>query len=877
MGSHDLRAAPDGEPGGDRLVDLATAVGGAAEYAVLDPAGRVVQATPSFEVLTGAPVAELAGQILADAARDAVGGRLRRLELSVPDRDGARIELTLLPCPDPSGYVIVIGHDAVEPDVAPSEPTDLAERLQRSEELRRTAADLALVGGWSIGADGVHYWSEEMFDVLDAPSDLELTAAATLEMYSPDDRAHVEQLIRDAFLDGRAFDAEFSITTFSGRPLVVRAIGRPHVDETGTIDRVVGALQDVTGWREFVADAEATARRLALTLESMTSALYTLDREFRFTYLNQKAAQLIGRRVEQLLGRSLWDEYPEASDGIVRVAYERAMSDGVTQEIDEFYYESLDTWFEAVICPTESGLAVYFRDVTAERAARLSLEQREAELSRQAALLDEATDAIVVYDLEHRVTFWNRAAELTYGWSATEAVGADIRMLLHDGNGRYDAAFASLLEFGAWTGELMVQSRAGHDLLVAARWTMLRADDGEPSAVLAIQTDVTEQRRIELQLMRSQRVESLGTLAGGIAHDLNNMLSPILVAAELLELEDSAAERAELLGMIQDSARRGARLVSQVLSFARGTEGERTAVDVAELVGRVRTIATETFPKNIGVVAETERELPTVLADDTQLQQVLLNLAVNARDAMLDGGKLVLRAGTAVLDAQYLAAAGAKGIGDGTFVVITVEDSGTGMPPDVLDRIFEPFFTTKAKGAGTGLGLATSLGIVKSHGGFMTVSSETGRGSVFQVHLPAARVIDRAVEDERPGRPGHAGEGLTILLVDDEAPILDTTGRALRSFGYRVLEAANGAEAVAVFAAASTPIDVVIIDMMMPVMDGPTTVHALRSLDPEVRVVAVSGMGAPSSQADQFRVDEFLPKPYTTRALLDVIAAVLAR
>ncbi|MFP5487197.1 MAG: ATP-binding protein, partial [Acidimicrobiia bacterium] len=563
--------------------------------------------------------------------------------------------------------------------------------------------------------------------------------------------------------------------------------------------------------------------------------------------------------------------------------YHHVMDQGEIQEIEEVHYPPLDSWYRVVLNPSERGLSVYFHDITESRRAREVLREREVELSRQAALLDEATDAILVRDLDHRVVFWNRSAERIYGWTADEAVGADIRELINDNGIRFQRAHAHLLERGEWTGELQLRRRDGSYVIVDARWTLLRDDDGGPSAVLAIHTDVTERRRMELHLARAQRLESLGTLAGGVAHDLNNVLSPILLAAEHLWASETEADRAGLLDLIVDGARRGGSMVAQVLAFARGVDGTHADVDVEELVGGVAAIIRETFPKNITLRIHRDRPPGAVSGDRTQLQQVLLNLAVNARDAMPDGGTLTISMSAEELDEQYLA--GVEGAAPGGHLVIEVADDGHGMTPDVLDRVFEPFFTTKEHGAGTGIGLSTAAGILRSHDGFIRAYSEPGVGSRVRVYVPASDPHDDPSGDDRGSAAettvaaplvAAAVDGVTVLLVDDETAIRTMTRRTLEAAGYVVVEAADGAQAVSLAARSDQPIDLAIVDMMMPVMDGPATVHALWALSPTMRIVAASGLR--DGRVDQMLaigVRQFLAKPFTVRQLLDTVGDAL--
>jgi signal transduction histidine kinase len=413
-------------------------------------------------------------------------------------------------------------------------------------------------------------------------------------------------------------------------------------------------------------------------------------------------------------------------------------------------------------------------------------------------------------------------------------------------------------------------NKRGEPLTVESRWTLVRDSAGQPKSVLVINTDITERRALEQRFLRTQRLESLGTLAGGIAHDLNNVLTPITIALELLAETERDRHSQELLATATTSAKRGAQMVAQVLSFARGMEGRREAIDARELVNDIEKIIHDTFPKSIAIETRLAADLWHLVGDSTQLQQVLLNLCVNARDAMPGGGRLVIAAENATLVPQDAALHGQAQAGP--HVVIQVEDTGTGIPRAIVDKIFDPFFTTKALGKGTGLGLSTSLAIVKSHGGFIHCYSEPGQGTQFRIYIPAQTTVAHksapALKSDLP-----RGNGETILVVDDEAAIREITRRTLERAGYRVLLAADGSEAVAMFTAHRGTIAVVLTDMMMPVMDGPATIEALRAIDPAVRIVAASGL---TMDAQAQHVKRFLPKPYRAETLLRALKDTLA-
>jgi two-component system cell cycle sensor histidine kinase/response regulator CckA len=389
------------------------------------------------------------------------------------------------------------------------------------------------------------------------------------------------------------------------------------------------------------------------------------------------------------------------------------------------------------------------------------------------------------------------------------------------------------------------------------------------NARLVVVNDITEKKRIEAQLLRTQRMESIGTLAGGIAHDLNNVLAPILLGLQVMKdkFKDESSRR--LMDTMETSAKRGKNIVRQVLTFARGLEGEQVVIQLKHLLANMEKMLRQTLPKSVDVELEIPQRLWTIHGDPTQVDQVLLNLCVNARDAMPDGGKLSIRAENMVLDETYARLnLQAK---PGRYVVIEVADTGHGMAPKVMDKIFEPFFTTKEVGKGTGLGLSTVQAIVKSHGGFLNVYSEIGKGTSFKVYFPVKESSDghEAVVDQMELPLGH---GELILIVDDEAAVREIAQVTLESYNYRVVTAKDGAEAVACYAQQKDRIDAVLLDMMMPIMDGPATIRALETINPRVRIVAASGL---VDSAKNPRVSAVLAKPYTAEKLLRTLSSVL--
>ncbi len=497
--------------------------------------------------------------------------------------------------------------------------------------------------------------------------------------------------------------------------------------------------------------------------------------------------------------------------------------------------------------------------------------QAEEKIRELAALIDNAHDAIAVCDLEHRFTYWNKGSERLYGWMAEEITGKKADDLLYnEESSSLIEAKKNVIAVGEWAGELRQRTKDGRKIAVESHWTLVRDDLGNPKSILIINTDITEKKRLEAQFLRAQRMESIGTLASGIAHDINNVLSPIILSLQLLKEKFTDDEIQKLINIMERSAQRGASLIKQIQSFARGLEGERMVLQVAHIISEIRQIVKETFPKSIEVKTNVQNDLFTISGDATQLHQVLMNLCVNARDAMPDGGVLSISAENFFIDENYTRMNSEANVG--SYIVITVADTGTGIPPEILDRIFEPFFTTKEFGKGTGLGLSTALGIVKSHGGFINVYSEVGKGTAFKVYLPAVKTNEPQKAKER--NKLLAGHGEYILVVDDEAQVREITRATLETYGYRVHTARNGAEALALYEKNKEVIRVVLMDMMMPVMDGETSIRKIRRINPQVKIIAVSGLVEKDITATHAQA--FLPKPYTAEKLLKTIHKVLS-
>jgi PAS domain S-box-containing protein len=509
------------------------------------------------------------------------------------------------------------------------------------------------------------------------------------------------------------------------------------------------------------------------------------------------------------------------------------------------------------------------QDLQAEILVR---KEAEARIREQARMLDLAHDAILVQDLEGLVLYWNLGAERLYGWKASEVVGsrAADRCCGDPAARDKELKARTLVSQGDWSGELNHVNKAGDALLVHSRWTLVRDERGRPNSILVISTDITEKKRLEAQFIHAQRMESIGTLAIGIAHDLNNILAPVMMIGPLLRMEIKDPTTLSLLDSMEEGARRGADIVRQILTFSRGARSQKTALQTFRLLKEFSSFIRETFPKTIQFNFTAPKDLWMVRGNSTELHQVLVNLCQNAREAMPEGGALTLSAGNVMLDEST--AASIPNAKPGRHVVWTFADTGVGIPHKNLDRVFDPFFTTKEVGKGPGLGLSTVLGIVQGCGGFLQLKSEPGRGTEVKVWLPALEAETRATE-KLPTEPPRGG-GELLLVVDDEEVLGGVVQKILAASGYRVLLSTDEAEAEELYRRNWRDIGAVLVDLMMPQMEK--TVASFREINPAVKLLA-SGDVPPDQLPAALRVppEMFLSKPYQTAALLDTLRKAL--
>ncbi len=700
------------------------------------------------------------------------------------------------------------------------------------------------------------------------------------EYMHPDDRPEVMAEFQRAVFTFSTGKAVHRYKHKNGQWLWLESAGKAFRTIDGEIRGII-ASRNITE-RKLAEEALMESQaRLSGVIASAMDGIISVDSDQRIILFNSAAERMFMCPASEAIGQPLDRFIPERFRALhrehIRLYGGRGEStrgmgnlgaiSGLRSNGEEFPIEASISQIEI------AGKKIYtviLRDITERQRA-------EERLREQAELLDRSKDAIMVRDLDHRVNYWNKSAERLYGWTAEEVLGKNADELLYkEASSKLIEAEEAVKERGEWVGELNQITKDGREIAVESQWTMVYGREGIPKSILVVNTDVTEKKKLEAQFLRAQRLESIGTLAGGIAHDLNNVLTPIMMALQLLRQRFTDEDSQRWLDTLDASARRGADLIKQVLAFARGSEEVHTPIQFGYLISETNRILLETFPRSIEIKTDIPKDLWLISGERTQLNQVLMNLCVNARDAMPNGGRLSISAENLFIDDSYaIINIDAK---TGPYVVVTVSDTGIGIPPEHLEKIFEPFFTTKEVGQGTGLGLSTAYRIVKDHGGFINVHSEVGKGTSFKVYLPAIETTETLDREKKKMEGLPPGRGQLILVVDDENSICEITRVALEAHGYNVIIANDGAEAVALYARDREKIEAVILDMVMPIMDGPETIRALLTIDPRAKIIAASGLMERNilTKVRETDVSAFLSKPYTANTLLNTLNEVLS-
>jgi PAS domain S-box-containing protein len=637
-------------------------------------------------------------------------------------------------------------------------------------------------------------------------------------------------------------------------------------------------LRDVTDR----VSAQDAAERLAAIVVNSEDAIVGKQLDGTITSWNQSAERIFGYSAAEIVGQSIFTLVPpdlhdserDVLDRVRRgqpVAFsetERVRKDGERITIALSVSPIRNTSGEVI------GASSIKRDVTAERRMQLLLTAETARSRELGEALDLAQ--VLMQDARGRITYWSHGAQRLYGWTAEEAIGRPAAELLKTEfpTSRREIE-RGLAEHGRWQGQLTQIAKDGRKLYVASQWLPRRDAEGRTLGVVEVDTDETARREIEQRVRQSERLEVVGQLAGGVAHEANNQMTVVLGAtAFLLRRPELAGVGRQDVEQIRAAAERTAAITSQLLAFSRRQVLQPRVLDLDETVVGLEAMLRRTLGERSTLELDLRSRGGLVKADPGQLAQVLLNLVLNARDAMPLGGRLSVATFQTELTPAYARARPGVMIVSGSYLVLAVSDTGHGMSRETMSRIFEPFYTTKPVGKGTGLGLATVYGIVKQSDGYVWVYSEPGQGTTFKVYLPVAEQAPAATGDG-PAAPRASGE--VVLVVEDEPAVREMTSRSLRDFGYQVIEAKNGPEALELLRGPDAAVRLMVADVVMPGMDGPELARQAGTVRPDLQVLFMSGYTDDEVvrrgllEAGQ----PFLQKPFTPEALGEQVASLL--
>jgi two-component system cell cycle sensor histidine kinase/response regulator CckA len=591
---------------------------------------------------------------------------------------------------------------------------------------------------------------------------------------------------------------------------------------------------------------------------------------------NQAALEVSGKSLAELLNSKCYDLFHRSAEPAQGCPMEALLESG-SRERMEIEMEALGAYYLVSCTPVldEEGatrkVIHIATDITERKKSEQALQESEA---RYRALFSQSMDGIYVTSREGTLLDANQAFLDTLGYKRDDIVRGDIRIVYANPSDR--DLFVKTIDASGSVKDypLSFKRKDGKEVECLLTSSVRRAGDGAIVGYQGILRDITEQASLQKQLLQAQKMEAVGTLAGGVAHDFNNVLQVTLGYTELMLGHQGLPQRVRAdLKKVNDSSRQGAELVQRLLTFSRKAEFKPQPLDLNRRITDLVEILERTIPKMIQIQLLLDEDLATINADKNQIDQVLMNLAVNARDAMPDKGKLIFETTNILLDQEYAGAhLDAK---SGHHILLMVTDTGSGMDKETVERIFEPFYTTKSVGEGTGLGLAMVHGIVKQHGGHVRCYSEPGHGTTFKIYIPA--LTSGEEEQETTVSKTTRGGSETILLVDDEELIRDLGSRILARAGYKVFVAANGKEALELYQTYHNEIALVLLDLIMPEMGGEQCLKGLLSINPSAKVVIASGYSASGLTKDALadRAKGFVNKPYDTRQALAVIREVL--
>lgn len=739
--------------------------------------------------------------------------------------------------------------------------------MDQGDELRllRGACAASQTGAWHyrIGEDAVE-WTPFLYDLFAVPETAELTLELALSFYIGKWKAQVIDAVKACQRDGTAWNLEVQCRSANGRVFWARTIGEA-VYASGHIVALQGAFQDITSERVAVADRERAQAELAFVLRTMPDGFLLLDKQWRFTFVNGASADMLRRAPEDLVGRSLWDEFPDLRDTAIEAVYRTVEATGLSQKL-QTYFEPLETWFDITVHPAQTGVAVHFRDVTREVR-----KQRDLRLFRTA--IDAMTSGAVMLEVGSGpmptwpVAYANVAAATLWGADRRGVLRQPFGDLvvgttLHPGLEDIGQALGrmNVLEFEARRDGL------GRRQIFNCIAVPLAGQDGGCGHAVILTDDVTEQRRSEEERHRGERLALIGQMAGGVSHDFNNLLAVILGNIELLEVTTDPDEARLLIAEARAAVMRGKALNDSLLAFAGKSKLSPRTADLSVFLHSVTPLIRRAVPSRIRIDVDIADAVPPVLLDAAMAESCLLNLVINAREAIEATGTIRIALGA-------VERANPNGEAPQTWVELSVEDSGSGIPEDLRDHVFEPFFTTRKVGQGSGLGLSRVRGYLEQIGGFVTLHSVPGQGTTVSMYFAVAPVDTRDMETAGPASTPAVAGHVKALVVDDTPAVARVVARMLTSLGCHALIAANGAEAREVIAR-EPDLDLMISDVVMPGETGVDLAHSVAASHPHIRIALMSGYSRDHLQSGpRDPAVVFLAKPVSRDQLKAFIAS----
>jgi PAS domain S-box-containing protein len=749
----------------------------------------------------------------------------------------------------------------------------------RKETLLNLTQRLAKVGGWyaEVGESSQPYWTPETYEIFEyqacTPPHFEQLVECILPQYRDIMLASYHRSV-----EGESSDIEVEMHTFKGRHKWIRLISDPEMDATGKVISVSGAVMDITEQKLQEHTHRVLSERLFTTFESMTDAFYMMDQDWRLIYINEAADKLTGRDRSFGIGRNIWEVFPLLMETPLYEGFHAAMLSNEPFHV-EYYSDLMKNWIELDAYPSPEGLSVFFHSITEKRvmADRIAASEQRLKYVTQATL-----DAAWDWNLEKDAVWWSGRLEKLFCWSAAETrqeMTTDsyywLERIHPDERMRVINNLENLIKSdnSSWVESYRLLRENGEYANVEHRAFIARGEDGQATHVVGGITDISKRVEMEERMLQSQRLESIGKLTGHVAHDFNNLLTVILGNAELLQgYLQSSPRLEEMAGTICKAALKGSDLTSRLLAFARRQTLEPRSLDLNLLVGNMRPLLQRTLGVDIDIQVYQNANLLPALADANQLEGALLNLCLNARDAMPEGGKLLIETATAEIDGGFSDVH--RDLRPGSYVVLSVTDSGSGIPPELIKHVIEPFFTTKPVGKGTGLGLSSVFGFVKQSNGNLSIYSELGSGTTVRLYLPVS-----SVQAERlPLRLQSIKGGTeTILIVDDDELVRAVAKSLLsHSLGYKVHVMPDARSALE-FLRKGAQVDLVFTDVMMPGMNGWEFARQVKASWPGMKILFTSGFTENSIMHDGNLDDDFylLPKPYPLNELARKIREVL--